>query len=104
MIPDSRHIWSALCEVFDVAVRLPPEDRLSFLDAACADTPSLRAGVDRLLAADAEASRQPDFLAESFVAFARIAHARAKQVAQPDYGFAGPLSTSPQDLRSSTQM
>ncbi|GAB5536785.1 MAG: hypothetical protein Rubg2KO_30340 [Rubricoccaceae bacterium] len=103
MTPDSRHAWSALREVFDVAVRLPPEERSAFLDASCAEDSALRAGVERLLAADAEATRQPAFLEESFVAFARIVHARAKQSPQPDYGFAGPLSTSSHDVRSSTQ-
>ena len=102
MTPDPHHAWSALRDVFDDAVQLPPEDRPAFLDAACADLPELRAGVIRLLEADAQAARQPDFLGERFVAFARMAHARAKQVAPPDYGFPGPLSTSSHDLRSST--
>lgn len=95
--------WSTLRDVFDAAVRLPPEDRPAFLDAACTDRPALRAGVDRLLRADAQVLRQPDFLEEQFVAFARIVHDRAKQIPPPDYGFSGPLSTSSHDSRSSSQ-
>src|SRR5271157_3336460 len=39
--------------VFDQAVALPPEQRAAFLDAACANDPSLRAEVESLLACDA---------------------------------------------------
>lgn len=103
MTPDSRHAWSALREVFDAAVRLPPEDRSAFLDAACEGNVAFRAGIERLLESDAEATRQSAFLVDGFVGFARIVHARAKQIPLPDYGFAGPLKTSSHELRSSTQ-
>lgn len=102
MTPAPHHTWSALRDVFDAALRLPPEARASFLDATCADDPALRLGVDRLLAADAQATHQPAFLEESFVMFAQIVHARAKQLPPPDYGFSGPLSTSSHELRSRT--
>ncbi|MEO0558836.1 MAG: hypothetical protein AAF170_11705 [Bacteroidota bacterium] len=103
MTPDSRHAWAALREVFDAAVRLPLEERSAFLDAACEGSPAFRAGVERLLDADAEAARQPAFLADGFVGFARIVHERARQIPLPDYGFSGPLSTSSHEPRSSTQ-
>lgn len=98
-----HHAWSVLGDVFDAAAQLSPEDQPGILDAACANRPDFRASVERLLAADARAVRQPDFLGESFVAFARIVHTRAKWIALPDYGFSGPLSTSSQERRSNTQ-
>ncbi len=103
MTPDSRPAWSALREVFDVAIRIPPEERSAFLEAACADDATLRAGVERLLEADAQAAREPAFLADGFVEFARLVHGRAQQIRPSDYGFAGPLSTSSHEVRSSTQ-
>ena len=41
-------------ELFDQAVALPPERRAAFLEAACADDPTLRAEVEGLLACDAD--------------------------------------------------
>lgn len=56
MTPDRRHQIEAL---FDEALDRPADDRAAFLDDACADDPELRAAVQRLLDAYADA---PSFL------------------------------------------
>jgi hypothetical protein len=50
---------NALESLYFAALEKPPAERPAFLDAACAGDPDLRAGVERLLAAEAEVG---DFL------------------------------------------
>src|SRR5262245_7878382 len=45
----SGRLWA----LFDQAADLPPAERQTLLDAACADDPGLRAEVERMLANDA---------------------------------------------------
>ena len=45
--------WQQLQTLFNHALSLPPDARVTFLDAACRDDPVLRAQVDALLTADA---------------------------------------------------
>jgi eukaryotic-like serine/threonine-protein kinase len=46
---ESPERWRRISSLFDEAVKLPPEGRAAFLDAACGDDPGLRAEVARLL-------------------------------------------------------
>ena len=55
MTPELYHQVSVL---FDKAVRCEPGRREEFLTEMCADNPELRAAVEHLLAADADASRE----------------------------------------------
>ncbi|HKI96237.1 MAG TPA: serine/threonine-protein kinase [Gemmatimonadales bacterium] len=48
--------WSRIRTLFERATTLPPEARTAYLDAECGHDASLRAEIDALLAADAEAS------------------------------------------------
>jgi putative intracellular protease/amidase len=47
--------YELLCELFDQAQRLPPDQRAAFLEQTCADDPSLRAELEKLLADDQKA-------------------------------------------------
>jgi eukaryotic-like serine/threonine-protein kinase len=47
--PDSPDRWRRISSLFDEAVKLPPEERAAFLEAACGDDPDLKAQVARLL-------------------------------------------------------
>jgi serine/threonine protein kinase/Flp pilus assembly protein TadD len=53
---DPAH-FQRLDALFDAALERPPAERAAFLDAACAGDAGLRREVERLLAADARASR-----------------------------------------------
>lgn len=48
--------WQQLEPLLDEAMDLPPDQRTAFLDRVCGDDEALRADLERLLAADAEAS------------------------------------------------
>lgn len=52
-----------LTQLFDDAVDLPDTERAAYLDAACGDDLALRAAVDTLLRADADAAAADEFLA-----------------------------------------
>jgi serine/threonine-protein kinase len=51
--------YQLLCELFDRAQALPRAERGGFLQQACADDPPLRAELERLLAHDRGAGREP---------------------------------------------
>ena len=53
MKPDG---WQHLEDLFHSALERPPAERAAFLDEACSDDPELRAEVERLLAADEQAT------------------------------------------------
>ena len=55
MTPDR---WQQLCAVFDKAVRCEPDRLEALLAEACMGDPELRAEVERMLAADADALRE----------------------------------------------
>jgi predicted Ser/Thr protein kinase len=55
-VSDDR--WGKVYEAFDVAVKLAPPDRQTFLDRACGNDPTLLAQVLALLAGDDEADRR----------------------------------------------
>jgi serine/threonine-protein kinase len=57
-----RESWLDVKTIFTAAVELPPERRSQFLAEACADSPTLRAEVEKLLRADDDAASQ--FLGE----------------------------------------
>jgi eukaryotic-like serine/threonine-protein kinase len=52
--------WRRVAEIFSDALDLPPAERGAFIDAQCAGRPDERAAVERMLAAEQEAS--PRFL------------------------------------------
>src|SRR5271166_5348176 len=51
-----------LWALFDQASDLPPPQQKALLNAACPDDPTLRAELEQLLAADAQARAQPERL------------------------------------------
>ncbi len=54
-MPDfSPERWQQVEAILDVVFDLPPDERSAWLDAHCADDPTLRADVEALLAADKE--------------------------------------------------
>ncbi len=57
--PASAERWQRIDALLEAAMERPPEDRRSFLDAACGDDGELRREVEELLAAD---RRAVDFL------------------------------------------
>jgi hypothetical protein len=42
--------WERICEVLEEALELPPDERSTFLNGACASDPALRPEVESLLA------------------------------------------------------
>lgn len=67
---DIRERWSRVKEIVGAALEREPDDRPAFLDLACSQDPGLRAEVESLLAAHAEAvaifnSEDPDSNAKS---------------------------------------
>jgi Tol biopolymer transport system component len=54
--PLDRRAWQRVAALFDEASVLPPSERAGFLDRACAGAGELRAEVEALLAADAQAA------------------------------------------------
>ena len=59
--------WQRIEDVLDEALDLPSEERAAYLDRACPDE-ALRAQVERLLAADAQAGSFLDAPARDFAA------------------------------------
>jgi serine/threonine-protein kinase len=63
--------WEEVDALFDEALDRPPEERAAFLDRECGDRPALRAELESLLAAEAEA---PSFFEQEAMAFAAPAY------------------------------
>ena len=63
--------WEELDRLFDAALDRSPEERKAFVAEACEGQPALRAELESLLAAEADA---PDFLNQEAVAFAAPAY------------------------------
>ena len=101
----SPSTWDRTKVLFGCALALAPEARPAFLDGACADDLALRDAVGRLLDADAAVDAHPPAALReppgAFILLVRRAAEQARAEAD-DYGFAGPLSTSSHDDRSST--
>ena len=58
-VPDARsqaERWQRARTVFDAVLSVPAVERMAFLEQACADSGELRADVEELLRADAEAN------------------------------------------------
>lgn len=63
--------WEQIDALLDEALDRPPEEWAAFLDRECGDRPALRAEVEALLAAEAEA---PSFLEQEAMTFAAPAY------------------------------
>jgi len=63
--------WAELDALLDEALDLPPEEWTAFLDRTCEDRPALRAELESLLVAEAEA---PSFLEQEAMTFAAPAY------------------------------
>src|SRR3984957_15790003 len=73
-------------QLFHEALALPPEERLAFLETACAGNPDLRAAVDELLRHDDTGVPTDNFLVSPVT--------QAAAQLRPE---APPLVTTPQD-------
>jgi eukaryotic-like serine/threonine-protein kinase len=68
----NREHWRRLQPILDRALELRGEERRVWLDAACADQPVMRAAVERLLVADAQAGGILDTSPDALLTFADV--------------------------------